>query len=250
MTIPQICHYIRRNMQQEQMSCNEVLTIWADYLSMANAFHYDVTDEIIYRPTKLRLRHDELALRSKEKDIIIQAGAVFQKFPHVDEICQSLQEKFSYIGEQYMIVPPENVMAIIKEGNTLHHCIANSDRYWDRTETHESYLLFLRKTEEPTKSYYTLEVEPNGTIRQIRTYYDRQNAEDIDATRAFLQEWQSIIAQRLTEVDRNKAQRSRVLREQEFVQMREDQVTICTGDLAGQLLVDVLTADLMENQAA
>lgn len=250
MTIPQICHYIRRNMQREQMSCNEVLITWADYLSMANAFHYDVMDEIVYRPTKLRLRHNELVLRSKEKDIAIQAGEVLQKFPHVDEICQSLHEKFSYTGEKYMIVAPENVMAIIKEGNTLHHCIANSDRYWDRMETHESYLLFLRKTEEPAQAYYTLEVEPNGTVRQIRTYYDRQNAEDIDAARAFLQEWQRVVAKRLTEADRGKAQRSRNLREQEFVQMRNDQVTICTGDLAGQLLVDVLTADLMENQAA
>ncbi len=250
MTIPQICHYIRRQMQQEKMSSWLVLTTWADYLSMAKAFHYDVMDEIVYRPTKLRLRHDELALRSKEKDIAIQAGEVLQKFPHVDEICQSLKEKFSYTGEKYMIVAPENVMAIIKEGNTLHHCIANSDRYWDRIETNESYLLFLRKTAEPSQAYYTLEVEPNGTVRQIRTYYDRQNAEDIDATRAFLQEWQSVVAKRLTEVDRRKARRSRDLREQEFVQMRNDQVKICTGDLAGQLLVDVLTADLMENQAA
>ena len=250
MTISQICHYIRRQMNRDRMNSWDVLTTWADYLSMAKAFNYDVMDEIVYRPSKLRLRHDELALRSKEKDIAVQAGEVLEKFPHVDEICKSLQEKFSYVGEQYSIVPPENVMAIIREGNTLHHCIANSDRYWDRMETHESYLLFLRKTKEPTQAYYTLEVEPNGTVRQIRTYYDRQNAEDIDATRAFLQEWQSVVARRLTETDRSKAQRSRDLREQEFIQMRDDQVTIRTGDLAGQLLVDVLTADLMENQAA
>lgn len=28
----------------------------------------------------------------------------------------------------------------------------------------ESYILFLRKAEQPTEAYYTLEVEPDGTI--------------------------------------------------------------------------------------
>ena len=36
------------------------------------------------------------------------------------------------------------------------------------------------------------------------------------------------------------------LRIKELVQLRNDQVTIHTGDLAGRLLVDVLTEDLME----
>ena len=133
--------------------------------------------------------------------------------------------------------------------NKLHHCIANSDRYWERIERHESYLLFLRKADEPEQAYYTMEIEPGGTVRQIRTYYDRQN-KDIDKARAFLCEWQAEVTKRLTEDDRKKAKKSRVLREQEFIQLRNDQVKIHTGHLAGRLLVEVLTADLMENVAA
>ena len=250
MTIQQICHYIRRNMMREHMNSREVITTWADYLSMAKAFHYDLCDESVYRPGKLRQRHDELAMRSKEKDIAIQAGEVLQKFPHVDEIYQELQEKYTYVGQEYMIIVPENVIAIIKEGRTLHHCIANSDRYWDRIETHESYLLFLRKKDDPKQAYYTLEIEPNGTVRQIRTYHDTQNEDDIEKARDFLREWQSVISKRLTEADRIKAEKSKTLREQEFVQLRKNHITIHTGNLSGHLLVDVLTADLMETQAA
>ena len=90
--------------------------------------------------------------------------------------------------------------------------------------------------------YYTMEIEPNGTVRQLRTYYDRQHS-DIDAARGFLKEWQQMVT------ERRMADVSRVLRAQEFAQMRRDNVIICTGDLAGQKLVDVLTADLMENAA-
>ena len=130
----------------------------------------------------------------------------------------------------------------------LCHCLRGSDRYWDRIQTHESYILFLRRVSAPDVPYYTLEIEPDGTVRQKRTKFDRQEA-DIEDAKKFLAEWQCVVAKRLTRSDRKKAEVSRVLREQEFDQMRQDNVTIYTGDLAGQRLVDVLTADLMENAA-
>jgi len=140
-------------------------------------------------------------------------------------------------------------MGILLEGDKLHHCISNADRYWDRMEQRESYILFLRKVSAPNKPYYTIEVEPDGTVRQIRSYYDRQKPNEIKAARIFLQAWQKVVAKRLNDEDRMLAKTSKALREQEFIQMRNDQVIIHTGDLAGQLLVDVLTADLMEAAA-
>ncbi len=92
-------------------------------------------------------------------------------------------------------------------------------------------------------------MEPDGTVRQIRTYYDRQNPKEIKAARIFLQAWQKVVAKRLDDEDRQLAKTSKALREQEFIQMRNDRVIIHTGDLAGKLLVDVLTADLMEAAA-
>ena len=115
-------------------------------------------------------------------------------------------------------------------------------------ERRESFLLFLRKTKEPTQAYYTLEVEPDGTVRQIRTKYDRQG-KDIGMAREFLRVWQKVVAERLSGDDRAMAETSRTLRQEEFSQMRKDRVIIHTGALAGHLLVDVLTADLMENVA-
>lgn len=249
MTMLQIYNYIRRNMEKEQMSCREVLTTWADYLSMATRFHMDTTDEVVYRTNKLRLRHDELVAKGISKDIAIQAGKILQKFPHVEEICKELGPKYEYSGDEYVILAPGSIEEIIQEGNLLHHCIASSERYWERIENHESYLLFLRRAAEPQQAYYTMEVEPGGTVRQIRTYHDRQN-KDIDAARGFLRKWQAVVSKRLTEDDHKKAETSRVLRIQEFVQMRNDQVVIHTGHLAGHLLADVLAADLMENIAA
>ena len=130
----------------------------------------------------------------------------------------------------------------------LSHCVGKSDRYWERIEQQEAYILFLRKTAEIDKPYYTLEVEPNGTIRQKRTYFDRQN-DDLKDAEMFLKEWQKVVSERLTESDREKAEKSKILRLQEFEQLRQDDVRIHVGDLAGQRLVDVLVSDLMETAA-
>ena len=43
---------------------------------------------------------------------------------------------------------------------------------------------------------------------------------------------------------------SRVLREEEFKELREKDVRIYVGDFQGQRLVDVLTADLLETDRA
>jgi len=142
---------------------------------------------------------------------------------------------------------PEKVEDILTEGQNLHHCVGESERYWERIERQESYVLFLRRTNEIGKSYYTLEIEPDGTVRQKRTMYDRQEA-DIEDAKRFLKKWQKEISKRITDKERDLAKKSRVLRFEEFTEMRKNHVIIHTGNLQGKLLVDVLMADLMENK--
>ena len=230
------------------MSSHNVINTWADYLSMAKGLHMNTDDELIYRVRDLKRRHNEL-VQSCQKygtSMTIRVGKILNEYPHIDEICQSLKEKYEYSDEEYMIVAPTGVEDIILEGNALTHCIAYSDRYWDRIERRESFVVFLRKTADPFHAYYTLEVEPDGTVRQKRTEYDRQK-KDIEQATEFLQKWQRVITARLTESDKALAAESRILREKEFIQLKKDRVIIHTGHLAGRLLADVLMADLMEN---
>lgn len=248
MTAVQIYNYLRRQAEASQEPIRQVLTTWQDYLSMAKQLEIDTDDEIIYRVRLLRQRHDELVLRCKQRDKGPQATGVLKRFPKVDRICQSIKAKYEYANDEYAVVAPNGVLDIIVEGDMLCHCLRGADRYWDRIQTHESYILFLRRASALDMPYYTLEIEPDGTIRQKRTKFDRQEP-DIENAKKFLAEWQRVVAKRLTRGDRKKAAASRVLREQEFDQMRRDNVIIYTGDLAGQRLVDVLTADLMENAA-
>lgn len=248
MSMIQIHNYMRRQMRESGMSSKEMLTTWADYLSMAQRFGMDTQDAIIYRARKLRQRHDELVARCNQKELCLRAGEVLKEYPHIEQIYDSIKSTYAFGDKDYTVIVPSCIEDIMLEGEHLHHCLGGSERYWERIERRESYVLFLRRTSDVKKSYYTLEIEPDGTVRQKRTMYDRQEA-DIEEAKKFLQKWQKEIAKRLTDEERELAKVSRVLRAEEFTQLRNDQVIIHTGHLAGHLLVDVLMADLMENAA-
>ena len=244
MSPTQIYNYLKRQMDESQESAKEVITTWKDYLSMAQSFGMNTDDEIIYRASKLRLRHNQLILRSKMASCGKQAAVMAAKHPTVNKICKSLT-KYAFEGDTYAIVAPRNVEDIFIDGYVLNHCLFRSELYWDRIENHETYILFLRRRTEPDIPYYTLEVEPNGTVRQARTEYDRQDKQ-FEKIKQFLKEWQMVLSKRLSKKDLQRAKKSKVLRVQELEQMRTDNVLIRVGDLAGERLADVLMRDLME----
>ena len=245
MSTVQVYNYVRRQMKENGMKSREVLTTWSDYLAMAERFHMDTQDAIVYRVRKLRRRHDELVERSHGKSLAIRAGEILKKYPHVEQIYESIRDTYEYSDKDYSVVIPRYIEDVLQEGENLCHCVGSSDRYWERIERKESYVLFLRRSCNIGKAYYTLEVEPDGTVRQKRTMYDRQEA-DIEDAKKFLRKWQKEVSKRIGNEEKQLARISHSLREQEFAEMREKQLIIHTGELSGRLLVDVLTEDLME----
>lgn len=245
MNAVQIYNYIQKQMHQSNLTCKEVLTTWRDYLDMAEKLGIDTNDEIIFRATKLRQRHAELIKMSQEKDLSERAKEIIKSYPKIPDVLFSIKNKYEYVGEQYSVIVPNCIEDILLEGRNLNHCVAEQDRYLDRIERQEAYILFLRKNEEPDVSYYTLEVEPGGTIRQKRSKFDRQYDDIVDAEK-FLKEWQGAIKKRLNKKDLSLAKASKILRLEEFAELDENNILIHGGELQGIRLVDVLMKDLME----
>lgn len=246
MSILQIYNYIRRQMKEHKESSRWVINTWSDYLAMANRLRMDTSDAIIYRVRKLKQRHEELVKRCEELKEELWLQECKEKFPHVCEIYQRIKPIFSYTAEDYTVIVPSGIEDIIEEGSKLHHCVGNNERYLERIEGESSYVLFLRHTKNPKKPYYTLEVEPDGTVRQKRTMFDRQE-KDIEEATAFLRKWQSVVANRLTSTEKKLAVRSKELREQEFLELKNNGVRIWTGGYNGRPLLEILMEDLMEN---
>ena len=249
MSYVQIRNYLTRQQEGQNDSINDsirqVLTTWKDYLSMARRVKMNVHDEIVYRASRLFQRHQELVEYIAQNRLSVTAMELAEAYPYINDILPRLPEKYEFSDETYTILAPEKIEDILDEGQALHHCIDKKKEYFERINNQESYILFLRKTEQPDQPYYTLEVEPGGVIRQKRTEYDRQK-KDIGEASAFLRKWQAVVQERLTKGDRDLAKRSRETRIESYTSMRRKKVRINGGLFAGQYLADVLEADLME----
>lgn len=189
-------------------------------------------------------RHNEMIKEIEAKDLILRAGELEKKYPGLNRICRDLK-KYEYADKEYQIVVPEKVDDILYEAKLMHHCVNNTETYYERMSQQESYILFLRKAEQPTEAYYTLEVEPDGTIRQTRTFYNQQN-EDIELARDFLVKWQKQLKKKLAKEDYKLAVKSQSLRKKEIDELRSKGVRVNGVGYCNKLLAEILEEDLME----
>lgn len=245
MSETKICNYLKKQYKLSGRKPQELIGTWDDYLAMASRCKIDVKKEIFYKPKNLLESHNEVVKLCGGVEVALRAGEIASKFPDIDNICQSLKEKYEFHNKKYAIVVPDRIEDIITEGKVLGHCLDRDDRYFERMHDRETYIVFLRKTECIDTPYYTLEIEPDGTTRQKRTTGDNQNA-DYENAVDFIRKWQKEIRSRLTEEDFMLARRSAKLREEEFKELRRTNAKIRNGHLAGKLLADVLEADLMK----
>jgi hypothetical protein len=82
----------------------------------------------------------------------------------------------------------------------------------------ETYICFLREASNPDIPYYTIEVEPGGTIRQHRGMYDEEPG--IKEIKPFLREWQQVIRKRMSKKDHEYAQVSKVKRQENIEELK------------------------------
>ena len=244
MSICQVRHYLVKQSEKSGDDISHILQVWKDYLSMAGKLRLDVYDSIIYRTSDLQRRHSEAVIQLEEKKKEIRRRELEEKYVGFQEQLIALKEKYEFSAGEYQIVAPKSIDDILYEGDTLHHCVNKTDNYFDRIASKESYILFLRKKENPEVPFYTLEAEPDGTIRQKRAEFDRQN-KDIDEVTSFLRLWQKEIQKRLTKKDYMSAEKSRKLRQRKYQEVRDQHIVVHGGEFAGKLLADLLEKDLM-----
>lgn len=231
MSPAQIANYVKRQQTESYpgMSAAGILGQWKDYLDTLKKLKRKADDPMIFRPRELKRRHDECVEDwTRQQDIIRliadaprreeEAQRMREKFPGAEEALREIKERYEYSNDQYRIIVPTQLLDIITEGATLHHCAGAVDRYFDRIMQQETYICFLRKVKRPERAFYTIEVEPGGTIRQHRGMYDEEPG--IEQIRPFLKEWQQVLKRRLTKEDKERAKVSAVKRQQNIEELQ------------------------------
>ena len=251
----QIANYVEKQRkligekQKYNCSADYVCTTWRDVLQMSAGFKLAQNKSNVF-PKDLKERHNELvALKNLERERE-QAAEREARFPKVTPICDEIRATYEWENAEYAVLAPHSVDDIIREGCLLRHCVGTPDnegryRYLERIEDRESYILFLRKKSDVDAPWYTMEVEPGGAVRQLRTTGDDEG-QDRSEAKAALALWRREVAKRIGEAEREAAEVSREKRLREFEELRRNGNIIRGGKLNGRLLVEVLEADFKE----
>ena len=241
-----MANYLKRQQAVTGYAASTVLQTWNDYMDMCRRLKKQTDNEMIYKPKDVRAAHDECLALLKREDAGKRANEVRSKFPEAEHNLCQMADKYDFTDGKYTIIVPRTIEDIVVEGSVLGHCIDRTDVYFDRIQNKTSMLAFLRKADKPDVPWYTLEIEPGGTIRQKRTVGNTQKDTDIKAFTPFLRDWQKHVLRKMNEDDKALARASKEARLEEYGQLRQKNTLVRNGLLRGQLLADVLEADLME----
>lgn len=129
---------------------------WLDYLNMAKEIYGEDFDS---RPKDLIAAHDrcvDIQNAKKQEDLRLFSEARNKKL-----------KDFVWQEDGLMIVLLQSVDDIVAEGKALAHCVGG---YAERHFKGQTTILFLRKTEEPDKPFYTMEINKTGKIQQCYGY--------------------------------------------------------------------------------
>lgn len=171
---------------------NQEVNDYHDYLQLAAGLGYNLDDDWILYPKNLKERHDQLTEEQNERKVELEKESDDKKDRKLKRtIKRKGWTRYEMETEELLIRLPECTHEIRKEGNAQHHCVAT---YMDRMVAGETCILFIRKKEEPDKSYYTVEVRDDEVI-QVRGKYNVAPSEDVE-------EFMKIFKKNLRKVER------------------------------------------------
>ena len=75
--------------------------------------------------------------------------------------------KLNYSDDNFTIRLPEKLSEIVNEGSSLRHCVGG---YTNNHAQGNTTIMFLRRNDDPTTSFYTIEIRNDNSIQQIHGF--------------------------------------------------------------------------------
>ena len=168
--------YISKQAKKYSAQRNPHVNDITDYWDMMIELKEDLSDERIRYPQNLIRAHDVANERMEYKK-----SAEMQK--QFDKRTKELS-KYIYEADGFIIRPAGSQLELVAEGKNLNHCVA---RYASSHAKGETAIFFIRHSESPESSYFTLELdEKNMRVRQNR---GKGNCARTDEIEAFEEKW-------------------------------------------------------------
>lgn len=141
---------------------------YGDYLNMRQALGYDLTNTVYQQPRDLGEAHQKMVQEINRTEADKRLAEVKVMFQNIRKNYRRLRNRFYYEDDEFLIRPARSAEEIVTEGRILHHCVGGNN-YLRKHNDGESYILMLRKKEDPEEPYITVEIDAEG--RSIRQWY-------------------------------------------------------------------------------
>lgn len=163
-------------MYLHKQDCSAVL--YRDYRNMLDKLNTPAsTNQTIY-PKDLKAAHDDAVMKFNTIKHEASNKAYRRRLKGLS--------KYEYQSTKYSIIVPKRLEDVLEEGKILNHCVGS---YVEGVSEGKTTILFLRKTEEIEKPFYTVEYKDNA-VRQCRGENNSKRTEEIED---FLDEWKKYI---------------------------------------------------------
>lgn len=141
---------------------------YRDYLEQCQHLKYNLHDTAINMPHHFMQMHERLTeiIKYKANETLRQHFA-----EHIQER-KILEFQFGNL----IICQPSSMNQIIAEGKSLCHCVAG---YAERHAEGKLHILFIRQKNNPDKPFYTMEVNREGKMIQVRGLRNREPTPEV-----------------------------------------------------------------------
>ena len=149
---------------------------YMDYLRMTESCGYDMTSSINIFPRDLVRAHDSRVDETHKTEAEKRKKEAEQRFKAIRNRFKKADAVYHYEEGTLLIRPAKNASEIVDEGRILHHCVGG-DRYLESHAKRKTIICFLRRKKNPDKPYITVEINPDGEIKQWYGIHDSKPSE-------------------------------------------------------------------------
>jgi hypothetical protein len=155
---------------------------YRDYISDCIKLGMNLKDTAVNRPKSLKVSHDWA-----RDEIKIQETQVYDAL--IEATHDSLARLVEWSDGKFTVIMPRTSREIVEEGVRQNHCVG---RYCERVAVGESIILFLRRADDPSKNFFTMEIKKdmaNLDVVQCRGYGNGEMTEEVKKFLAKYKRW-------------------------------------------------------------
>lgn len=179
MSLEKLMNRVERYRKENNQSLYQTMNRYCDYLEMRKELGYDMENEVFLFPKNLEKKHQEMVNEKNKRTDELYITKVKNEYGEIEKRFKKLDRKYHYEKDGLEIRPVKDAEEIVMEGRKQHHCVGR-EVYLKKHNQGKSYILLLRKKEEPNVPYYTIEIRGEEILQWYGKFDKKPDKEQVD----------------------------------------------------------------------